>query len=239
MKQILAVAFCLCVASPAFATWGHDYDDDDDNYEDSVSEYTQEVTQDVQQEQYQQMEQVQDQYQDQDQFQDQSQSSSSSSSNDGVNNSVNIIESARPNKITIKSTPTIGVPSIQPTISCYKTAAGGLVVPNLGLSFGGGKVDQGCVDREMIRIAAEMGEKKRALFMWCSNPDVARVWGSVSECLDFQDEVDLAKSEKIAELQAEMDECRASKQIVKKKGRKIKVSKRKKSSRKCVAWDVK
>ena len=91
--------------------------------------------------------------------------------------------------VTIKNTPTAIAPDVFPTISCFKPQINGaLSLPGFGLSGGKGKIDEGCVKREFIRMAYQMGLLDRATYMWCQQPEVYEDFpgGTAEDCLLFE-----------------------------------------------------
>jgi hypothetical protein len=96
--------------------------------------------------------------QSQGQGQGQQQSSASDASGAGANsnNTTNNVEAA---KIPVA---TAYAPTSIPTVPCFKGFGAGAQAPNLGLSLGGGKVDQGCDARETARTYMLMGARKAA-----------------------------------------------------------------------------
>lgn len=77
-------------------------------------------------------------------------------------------------------------PDIYPTAPCINGwSVGGSSVGG-GISFGKGREVEGCVERELIRIAAQMGLSAQAAYMWCSLEPSLKVFGSIEACLAFR-----------------------------------------------------
>lgn len=70
--------------------------------------------------------------------------------------SVTINEAEQPDDITIRQAPTMMVSAPYATVSCYKTF-GGSVSGILGaIGASGGRIDQSCEHRELVRVAASV-----------------------------------------------------------------------------------
>lgn len=101
--------------------------------------------------------------------------------------SVVVEASEQRDKVTIKNTPSMGVGDVFPTVSCFKPQINGaLSLPGFGFSANKGKIDEGCVKRELIRMAFAMGLIDRAVFMWCKQPEVYEDFGTADDCLVFE-----------------------------------------------------
>jgi hypothetical protein len=94
-----------------------------------------------------------------------------------------------------KQAPAVFAPSVYPTAPCVAGWSFGGAAPGAGLSLGRGKEQPGCVERELIRIAAQMGLASQAAFMWCSQAMVVAVFGTVDACLEYRSPRVLAASE--------------------------------------------
>ena len=88
-------------------------------------------------------------------------------------------------EIRFRNNPNVYAPAIQPTISCYKTGGGGASGGGVGLSFGGGKIDSACVEREEIRLGHLLGHEEVALFRFCSLANNVAAFGSVGACVTY------------------------------------------------------
>lgn len=107
---------------------------------------------------------------------------------DGGNSSVGAItiEAARQRgTVTIKNTPTALAPNIYASGPCFKGSSGAASGPGFGLSIGGGRIDPGCVEREEIRIAAQIGLMDRAIYRWCGLENNVKEFGSRDDCLSY------------------------------------------------------
>lgn len=97
---------------------------------------------------------------------------------------VNVV-TENPDDIKIRNVPSMVAPDIFPTTSCFKGASGALSVTGFGISGGAGSIDQGCVEREEIRLAHAMGMTQRALWRWCNLPNNVESFGSAEACMTF------------------------------------------------------
>ena len=86
-------------------------------------------------------------------------------------------------KVDFRNNPNVYAPAIQPTVNCYKTGGGGASGGGVGLSFGGGKIDPYCVEREEIRLAHEIGMTFQAAWRWCNLENNLNVFGTAQDCL--------------------------------------------------------
>lgn len=82
--------------------------------------------------------------------------------------------------------PSMFSPSVYPTAPCINSGSFAGSSKGFGISFGGGKELDGCVNRELIRLAAQMGRVDHALFMLCSQEETIMIFGSVETCLGFR-----------------------------------------------------
>jgi len=74
-------------------------------------------------------------------------------------------------------------PETLPTSPCFKTYSGAGQTGTLGLSFGGGKVDKGCDDRETARLFAVAGNRLAFAKIMCQTPAAKRAKLTLSDCL--------------------------------------------------------
>lgn len=88
-------------------------------------------------------------------------------------------------EVKFRNNPNVYAPAIQPTISCYKTGGGGASGGGVGLSFGGGKIDEACVEREEIRLGHLLGHEEVALFRFCSLANNVIAFGSAEACVTY------------------------------------------------------
>lgn len=84
-----------------------------------------------------------------------------------------------------QNAPTVVVPSVYPTTSCFKPSVFGLTVPGYGGSAGACRSDEGCVRRELIRLAPE----SHKLYLFCYEPTVLTLFDDHQTCLDHNKEV--------------------------------------------------
>ena len=140
--------------------------------------------QDQTQEQANSQDQVQEQANSQDQGQDQTQDQSSSSMSEGSSANVSISSGHSGKTRKIKNTPDPNAPPIYPTVPCFKGGSASLTLPGFGASAGGGKIDEGCNEREWIRIAPTVTLR---LFMYCQAEFVQARFLTVEDCLSQTD----------------------------------------------------
>lgn len=98
----------------------------------------------------------------------------------GVETTVSINEARERSSRTIYTTPSARAPTIYPTVPCFEGKSVAIGLPWMSGSRGSGKIDQGCVEREIIRLAPTPAHK---LFMWCSQDLSVERFGSVEDCL--------------------------------------------------------
>ncbi len=142
--------------------------------------------QDQTQEQSNSQDQMQDQVQEQanSQGQDQSQDQTASSMSEGSSANVSISSGHSGKTRVIKNTPDPNAPPIYPTVPCFKGGSASLTLPGFGASAGGGKIDEGCNEREWIRIAPTVTLR---LFMYCQAEFVQARFLTVEDCLSQTD----------------------------------------------------
>ena len=91
-----------------------------------------------------------------------------SASASGEGGSVGNITISSRGRSKIRNTPNAYAPSIQPSASCFKPGSGAASAPGIGLSIGGGKIDESCVRRELIRMGFQMGLVDQSNLLWCT-----------------------------------------------------------------------
>lgn len=163
MKKIITLALILAASS----TWATGRNDPD---------------------QEQQQGQHQDQGQDQTQGQDQLQTqetivTTEASIAEGAVQVNNVREAQGDYKVDFRNNPNVYTNPPNATITCYKTGGGGASGGGVGLSFGGGKIDPYCVEREEIRLAHMIGMNFQAVWRWCNLENNIAVFGSPTECI--------------------------------------------------------
>jgi len=84
------------------------------------------------------------------------------------------------NKRPHRNTPNPDAPTVYPTVPCFRGQSGSAVVPGFGLSVGRGKIDEGCVRRELIRLAPDTHK----LYLFCREPSVTEAFGDFETCLE-------------------------------------------------------
>jgi len=84
------------------------------------------------------------------------------------------------NKRPHRNTPNPDAPTVYPTVPCFRGQSGSAVAPGFGISIGRGKIDEGCVRRELIRLAPETHK----LFLFCNEPTVLSLFSDLQTCLD-------------------------------------------------------
>ena len=90
--------------------------------------------------------------------QSQTQSATATDNGNGSNDT-SLNQSYQAAKIPVA---TAYAPTSIPTVPCFKGYGAGVQAPNLGISAGGGKIDEGCNDRETARAYMLMGARKAA-----------------------------------------------------------------------------
>jgi len=155
MKKIITLALILAASS----TWATDRDDPN-----------------------QEQHQGQGQHQDQLQTQETIVTTSAEVAAGAVQIS-NVREAQGDYEVRFDQNPNVYAPSINATVNCYKTGGGGASAAGVGLSFGGGKIDPYCVEREEIRLAHEIGMRFQAAWRWCNMENNVRVFGTPTDCL--------------------------------------------------------
>lgn len=161
MKKIITLALILAASS----TWATGREDPDPTQE---------------------QRQHQDQGQDQDQTQGQTQETIVTTEASIAEGAIQINQNREAQgdyKVDFRNNPNVYAPAIQPTVNCYKTGGGGASGGGVGLSFGGGKIDPYCVEREEIRLAHEIGMKFQAAWRWCNLENNIEIFGTPTDCL--------------------------------------------------------
>ena len=166
MKKIITLALILA-ASSTWAT-GNDHDDRDD--------------QDQQQQQDQG--QSQEQLQGQEQLQETIVTTNTSANIEAGAVTINQNREAQGDyEVKFRNNPNVYTNAPAPTIPCYKTGGFGGSGGGVGLSLGGGKVDETCVRREEIRLGFAIGMTTQARFAWCNLENNRALFSSIDECL--------------------------------------------------------
>jgi hypothetical protein len=85
------------------------------------------------------------------------QSQTSSANNNGNEQSTNVTlnEAAQPDRIRVDQAPQVFTSAPNATVSCYKTGGGGVSAWFGGASFSGGKIDEACETRELVRLTTD------------------------------------------------------------------------------------
>lgn len=100
---------------------------------------------------------------------------------DGGNSSIGDISTTISNKRPYRNAPNAYAPPVSPTVSCFKGASGSASAPGFGFSIGAGKIDKGCVRRELIRLAPE----SHKLYLFCNEPTILAMFEDFQTCLDY------------------------------------------------------
>ena len=74
---------------------------------------------------------------------------------------------------TIRNSPQVFAPAMQPTTPCTSVMSGGMSVVGFGLSLGGSYEDKECTRREFARVLAQMGYPDAGLAVLCRNEEVS------------------------------------------------------------------
>jgi hypothetical protein len=90
----------------------------------------------------------------------------------------------------VRQVPTAYAPDALPTAPCFKPITGGGSSPFFGVSFGTGKIDKGCDDRETARIFAQgMHNYTAAAKILCSTDAAKRAHLTMEDCMDNEETV--------------------------------------------------
>jgi len=88
-------------------------------------------------------------------------------------------------KTTVRNSPQVFAPSMQPTTPCTSVVSGGMSVVGFGLSLGGSYEDKECTRREFARVLAQMGYPDAGLAVLCRNEEVALAAPQLCKRSDF------------------------------------------------------
>ena len=94
-----------------------------------------------------------------------SQGQNQSANNNGNAQATNVTynEAANPDRIRVDQAPTVYTSAPNATVSCYKTAGGGISAWFGGASFSGGKIDEACETRELVRLTTDANSANNLL----------------------------------------------------------------------------
>jgi hypothetical protein len=109
------------------------------------------------------------------------QGGNATASNNSSGNSTSISEDVRIPHMTASAI----TPDMLPTSPCFKSYGGAAQSGFFGASFGGGKIDKGCDDRETARVFARMGNLTAAGRILCDTPAAKRAKLTQEECMAF------------------------------------------------------
>lgn len=116
----------------------------------------------------------------------QSQSSTSSAADNG-NGSNNTTTNSTTN---VEAAPipvsTAYAPTSIPTVPCFKGYSGGVQTQSVGISLGGGKIDEGCDQREIARSYALLGSKLAACKVMVSNKRSLKAGVTLDDCMRLE-----------------------------------------------------
>lgn len=123
---------------------------------------------------------------------------------------VNATLSASPSVsiVTERGAPPAYAPDVFPTAPCLRGMSLGASGTGGAFSFGRTREIEGCVRREQVRIAAEMGMVDHARYLWCNLPEVLTTFGDVQVCMNFgqpQAEPEATKPPDCSALQSQID----------------------------------
>lgn len=118
------------------------------------------------------------------------QSQSSNASANGSNNSTSVTNVAAP-VIPVASA---YAPTSLPSAPCIKGYGVGVQSPSAGISFGGGKVDVGCDERELARSYALLGSKIAACKVLIANERSQKAGVTLEDCMGPVEQVPTAES---------------------------------------------
>jgi hypothetical protein len=93
------------------------------------------------------------------------------------------------NETSVYNTPrqvaTAIAPDTVPTSPCFKPFSGAGQGPAFGFSFGAGKIDLGCDDRETARLFAIAGNREAFAIIMCNTPAAKRAHLTIEQCKQF------------------------------------------------------
>lgn len=114
----------------------------------------------------------------------QSQSSTSAATDNG-NGSNNFSTSTNVEAAPIPVS-TAYAPTSIPTVPCFKGYSGGVQTQSVGVSIGGGKIDEGCDQREIARSYALLGSKLAACKVMVSNKRSQKAGVTLDDCMRLE-----------------------------------------------------
>jgi len=86
--------------------------------------------------------------------------------------------------LEVRSVPTAIAPNVYPTASCAMSASVGASAMGWGVSGGGTKVNEECMQLEAARMFSQLGYLAQGLTLACSTKSALAVYGTAQACLD-------------------------------------------------------
>lgn len=86
--------------------------------------------------------------------------------------------------LEVRSVPTAIAPNVYPTASCAMSASVGASALGWGVSGGGTKVNEECMQLEAARMFSQLGFASQGLALACSTKSALAVYGTAQACLD-------------------------------------------------------
>lgn len=120
---------------------------------------------------------------------DQSQSQSATATNAGNTQSITYNEATdktvrNKGTVEVRSVPTAIAPNVYPTASCAMSASVGASALGWGVSGGGTKVNEECMQLEGARMFSQLGYPIQGIILACSTKSAIAVFGSAQKCVD-------------------------------------------------------
>jgi hypothetical protein len=120
---------------------------------------------------------------------DQTQSQTSTATNAGNSQSITYNEATNKTvrnvgTVEVRSVPTAIAPNVYPTAACAMSASVGASALGWGVSGGGTKVNEECMQLEGARMFAQLGYPVQGIILACSTKSAIAVFGSAQKCVD-------------------------------------------------------
>jgi len=120
---------------------------------------------------------------------DQTQSQTSTATNAGNSQSITYNEATNKTvrnvgTVEVRSVPTAIAPNVYPTASCAMSASVGASALGWGVSGGGTKVNEECMQLEGARMFSQLGYPVQGIILACSTKSALAVFGTAQKCVD-------------------------------------------------------
>lgn len=86
--------------------------------------------------------------------------------------------------VEVRSVPTAIAPNVYPTASCAMSASVGASALGWGVSGGGTKVNEECMQLEGARMFSQLGYPVQGIILACSTKSALAVFGTAQKCVD-------------------------------------------------------